>query len=314
MLDGMARGKDSPRPERAATAAEYVAALRSLKSWSGLAYRQLQGKAAANGDVLPSSTIATTLGRATLPRESFVAGFVRACGLDGEQVTRWLDARERIAARSREREDGVEPEPEPLVRRRFRFLWLLFAGIVGVLGTLGVQALSGKTDSGTPDPVPGLALPSIGSWALIQPARTPELCLSDGVDRTRHYPSVIAVQRPCAQTRVPRVYLEPVGGGMVRIQWHHPSFGVGCLTVLRDGPGRDLLEPRGECASGDPTQRFRLEAVGPPAVGHFRLRPDATRECLSLRDQDMAAGAEVVQGRCSGGRDEEFLITLVPPA
>ncbi|MBF6328169.1 helix-turn-helix domain-containing protein [Nocardia transvalensis] len=335
MLDAMQRGEESgpvassadgPQPDRADSPAEYIAALRALRTWSGLTYRQLAGKAEASGNTLPPSTIATTLGRVTLPREPFVTVFTRACGLDDDQVALWLAARRRIAlgggsqSATHEAEEPTLETPE--VRRERRSpQWchpvsLIAAVALGVAGTLGVQALpphAHRPAVAGAEPVAGLPILAVGSWARIRPARTPELCLTEGRDRTQRYPTAIAVQRPCTQAVLPRVYLEPLGEQTVQIQWHHPEYGIGCLTVLLDGPGRDLLEPRDDCADDNPTQRFRIDPVGPPAAAHFRIRPTATAQCLALRDHDTADGTEIVQGRCSGDRDQEFLINLVPP-
>lgn len=90
-------GTEPPQPEEARTAEDFVAALRRLRLWSGLTYRQLEAKATANGDVLPASTLATALGRFTLPREQLVQALVRACGLADSEVERWTAARRRIA-------------------------------------------------------------------------------------------------------------------------------------------------------------------------------------------------------------------------
>ncbi|WP_432120001.1 helix-turn-helix domain-containing protein [Streptomyces sp. bgisy032] len=69
--------------------------MRALKAWSGLTYREIAARAQRNGDSLPSSTLATVLGRATLPREDVVRAFVRVCG--GEDETdAWLRARSGI--------------------------------------------------------------------------------------------------------------------------------------------------------------------------------------------------------------------------
>ncbi|WP_182887092.1 XRE family transcriptional regulator [Microbispora sp. H10885] len=87
-----------PQPDGLTTTAEFVAALGSLRQWSGRTFRQLTAAARANGDTLPASTIAGALGRATLPREEFVAAFVRACGLDEAESARWVAARKRLAA------------------------------------------------------------------------------------------------------------------------------------------------------------------------------------------------------------------------
>ncbi|MFD0823942.1 helix-turn-helix domain-containing protein, partial [Micromonospora zhanjiangensis] len=67
-------------PGDGATPAGYVIALRALKQWSGLTYRQLQRQAEAVGDALPHSTVAAALGRGTLPRPDLVRALVRACG------------------------------------------------------------------------------------------------------------------------------------------------------------------------------------------------------------------------------------------
>lgn len=72
------------------------------------------------------------------------------------------------------------------------------------------------------------------------------------------------------------MFLEPLGKDIVQIQWHHPKYSIGCLTVLPTGPGRDLLEPRNDCADNNKAQQFRLDPFGPPAGGHFRLHPVST--------------------------------------
>ncbi|XVQ83504.1 helix-turn-helix domain-containing protein [Microbispora siamensis] len=95
-----------PQPDGLTTPAEFVAALGRLRQWSGLTYRQLTAAAKASGDVLPTSTIAGALGRTTLPREEFVAAFVRACGLGEAETARWVAHRKRLAA-------GMTPPAEP---------------------------------------------------------------------------------------------------------------------------------------------------------------------------------------------------------
>ncbi len=342
MLEAMERAEeggaapspgDLPEPGGAGSPVEFIAVLRLLKTWSGLAYRQLEGKAAASGDVLPSSTIATTLGRDTLPRERFVSAFTRACGLDDTQVQKWLEVRRSLAMRDQapvrtvvERVPADEPEPavettKPARRKRLS-RWLqpvgfAVAAAIGIVGTLAVQGWVLHTHDETlptaSRPLPGLALADVGSWVRIQPARTPELCLSEGRDRTQRYPTAIAAQRVCTPAS-PRVYLDPIDEGTVQIQWHHSKYGIGCLTVLVGGPGDNLLEPRDDCADDNPAQQFRIEPTGPASAARFRIRTTATNHCLALRDQDTTDGAEIVQGRCSGARDQEFLIHLIPPA
>ena len=75
-----------PGPAGARTPAEFDGTMRALRSWAALTNAELEGKARANGDKLPQSTIAGALSRDSLPREPTVAAFVRACGGDPEVV------------------------------------------------------------------------------------------------------------------------------------------------------------------------------------------------------------------------------------
>ncbi|MFC6005360.1 helix-turn-helix domain-containing protein, partial [Streptomonospora nanhaiensis] len=83
--------------EGAATPAEFVAALRRLKDWSGLSYRQMGKQAERRGLALPRTTISTALDRGRLPSELLVVAFVRACGCDQTETEEWVRARRRIA-------------------------------------------------------------------------------------------------------------------------------------------------------------------------------------------------------------------------
>ncbi|MEV4753921.1 helix-turn-helix transcriptional regulator [Micromonospora sp. NPDC049559] len=108
--DSRERENLMPGPDEAGSPAEFVAALRGLKEWSGLTYRQLQRRADEAGGVLPHSTLAAVLNRSTMPREELVATFVRACGGDDAAVATWLAVRRRIAvAATRSRPDGAGP-------------------------------------------------------------------------------------------------------------------------------------------------------------------------------------------------------------
>ncbi|MER6950424.1 NB-ARC domain-containing protein [Nonomuraea sp. NPDC000554] len=93
-------GQDSMKvslvdPRERHTPAGFVAALRQLKEWVGLTYRQIAVRAQENGDHLARSTIAAALDRDRLPRQSVVTAMVRACGEDPRP---WVEARRRIAA------------------------------------------------------------------------------------------------------------------------------------------------------------------------------------------------------------------------
>ncbi|SPF01660.1 helix-turn-helix domain-containing protein [Streptomyces sp. MA5143a] len=83
-------------PEAARTSAEYVALLRRLKERSGLTYRQLEQRAAEQGEILARSTLADVLRRDALPRAEVVSALVRACGVPETAVSTWLAVRERL--------------------------------------------------------------------------------------------------------------------------------------------------------------------------------------------------------------------------
>jgi hypothetical protein len=80
------------------TAEDYVTLLGLVRSRSGLSYRAIARRAAANGDALPVSTLATMLARRTLPRRELVIAFLRACGVAAEQHSEWLATWDRLAA------------------------------------------------------------------------------------------------------------------------------------------------------------------------------------------------------------------------
>ncbi|GAB3430283.1 hypothetical protein GCM10027436_03240 [Actinophytocola sediminis] len=62
----------------------------------------------------------------------------------------------------------------------------------------------------------------------IHPARNPELCITEGRDHSGRYPTAAAL---------PKVFIEPLHTDVVQIQWHHPTYRIGCLTIMVDGPG-----------------------------------------------------------------------------
>ncbi|MEU4656023.1 XRE family transcriptional regulator [Streptomyces sp. NPDC023723] len=281
--------------------------MRQLKERSGLTYRELEERATRNGDVLARSTLADVLRRTGLPRPEVLAAFVRACG-DGERVDTWLTARERLAAACASAapapsDDGgtddpshTEPAPTDRPRRTRRFTVAGAATLaVSLLALVAWTLLSG--DSARSGPA---AAPADG-WVTIRPARTADLCLTDGRDREGAYGSAVAVQLPCAQAPVPRTYLEPMGEELYRIQWHHPQMGKGCLTVMGEDQLKGMLEPREDCAQGT---LFRLE----PATGAFRLRPATSSGCIGIVGDDTTAGAEAIEEPCTGAADQRFIV------
>ena len=135
--------------------------LRDVRRRSGLTYRELARRASAAGHWLPPSTLATMLGRTTLPRERTVVALLAACGTPAVEVDRWLETRRDLEARLGEQGRGeseavrtpagpsttvaadirpsvgsVPPRPEaPWPARR----WLRLA-LLAVLGVLTVGA------------------------------------------------------------------------------------------------------------------------------------------------------------------------------
>ncbi|WP_245703413.1 helix-turn-helix domain-containing protein [Streptomyces lushanensis] len=313
-------------PYDARDAAGFVESMQRLKERSGLTYRQLEERAARSGDVLARSTLADILRRTSLPRADVLAAFVRACG-DGHRVDAWLEARERIAAGIAPPATAPAPEPgapavaEPEARqptgasavprpRRTTGRTVALATSLMVVPLALVAWALLPDDSGDRG---ALAAPAAASrtpadgWVTIRPARTPELCLTDGRDRDGAYASAVAVQLPCAQATVPRTYLEPVGEGRYRVQWHHPQEGRGCLTVMSSGPARGMLEPWNDCARAT-LFLLRPTAAAGSSSGSFLLRPANSSRCIGIADDDTAEGAEATEERCTGAADQRFLV------
>ncbi|MEV0637374.1 XRE family transcriptional regulator [Streptomyces sp. NPDC050619] len=295
-------------PHEVRDAAGFIASMQRLKERSGLTYRELEERAARSGDVLARSTLADVLRRTSLPRPEVLAAFVRACG-DGERVDVWLATRDRLAAAARttaapvparDVDTDAQPRTEaatiaPPRRPRAATVAGATTLVVPMLALVGWGLLS--ADSAEPTTP---ASPADG-WVTIRPARTPDLCLTDGRTRDGSYDSAVAVQLPCAEAPVPRTYLEPVGEGLYRIQWHHPEMGKGCLTVMGADQIKGMLEPRQNCAQGT---LFRLE----PTAGTFRLRPATSSGCIGIAGDDTTTGAEAIEERCSGAADQRFLV------
>ncbi|MCI4062872.1 XRE family transcriptional regulator [Micromonospora sp. R77] len=320
-----------PRPDTCRDAAEFVQLMRQLKDRSGYTFRQLEEKAAASGDVLARSTIADILRRQSLPRPEVLAAFVRACA-GPEHVGPWLAARDRLADVVAESAPGSTGQPEPMPPAaspgpRSRHLRRAAVPLlVATAALLAVAALIVLPDRRQPpvsraEPVGGasaatsgqrrLALDAEESVALIRPARTPQLCLTEGREHTRRYESPVAVQRPCGDSGSPETVIERAGDGLYRIKWVHPQQGVGCLTIVRGGPAADMLEPWNDCHHDQVVQEFRIEPVDVPVAGGFRLRPASGEWCIGIRANELAAQAEAVQETCTGDGDQEFLIDLV---
>ncbi|WFB11304.1 hypothetical protein LRS74_32905 [Streptomyces sp. LX-29] len=91
-----------------------MAAMRALKSASGLTYRELERRSGALGDFLARSTLSSALGRDLLPRAELVSTFVRSCGGSEIDVRLWLQVHRRLAQGSEhERAGSASDAPSP---------------------------------------------------------------------------------------------------------------------------------------------------------------------------------------------------------
>ncbi|CAL9280282.1 helix-turn-helix domain-containing protein [Streptomyces sp. SudanB52_2052] len=329
--------QQGPLPHEARSAAEFVACMRELKQQAGLTYRQLEADAERRGDVLARSTVADLLRRDSLPRAEVVAAFVRACGRD-EDIADWLDARNRLAAAEPSDPDGA-PAPEPATRPSVagrignRRVLAASAGAALLLAAVGAWALlpdergdrDGTTSaagvaprpapSASPDPTADPEGPAPGR-SRIRPVVAPQLCLTEGHDRKGRYRSQIAAQRPCADATPPDLSLVSVGTtGSYYIQWRHPVQGDGCLTALGSGHVVEgLLEPWPweSCSADRTSQHFYFDRVGDTESDGYRIHVVQNGMCLGVNGtDDRAAGAEIAQQRCTGARDQEFLVEAV---
>ncbi|WP_433333950.1 helix-turn-helix domain-containing protein [Spirillospora sp. CA-294931] len=111
---------ERPRPEDPATPAEFTQALRALKAWSGLSYREIESRARTAGLRLPFSTASGMLGRTTLPREDLLIAFTTACGLPKDEVAAWVTARKRLAITATTPAPITPPPVAPRKRPKLR--------------------------------------------------------------------------------------------------------------------------------------------------------------------------------------------------
>ncbi|SEG88974.1 hypothetical protein SAMN05444920_106349 [Nonomuraea solani] len=139
---------ERPSPEGATTPTEFVAALRRLKDWSGLSYRQMEKQAERCGLALPRTTISNALDRGRLPSELLVVAFVRACGCDQGEAEEWVRVRRRIAGGG----PAEDPPPSRVRLRRLPIvigigLALIVAGGIWFVSRGPAQSRAGATPS-----------------------------------------------------------------------------------------------------------------------------------------------------------------------
>lgn len=328
----------APDPERAADAAEFVAALQALKDWSGLTYRELTSRADAVGDVLPRSTVANMLGRASLPREELVAAFVRACGCDPGDLDTWLRVRKELARGERQAGEaadtapaaaeaaGTSDEPSPAPgpaaprpRRRARVLLPVGGFLLASAAVAAAVVLPGDGDGdgegraqGRGDGRPAAAAsgpgPAPAPGAVTIRAVHSGLCLAeDGGQNGQVY------QRACAPDSIPRFSLKRIEGGW-RLVTFHQRFGEGCTGVQDKSVWVGAPVEDQECGKRGPAEAFRLEPVGSPVRG-YRLRPLHSDLCVGVEDGTEQAGTPLRQLTCTAdGKGQLFAFDRREPA
>jgi hypothetical protein len=150
-----ASGLPAPNPARVSTEAEYVEALKRLREWSGMSFRDLQRVTADYARPLKASTMCAALRKATVPPPEFVESLVRAIGLpDADQIV-WLKVRTALA------------EGQPVPREPTWKQWATGGrGIIQDVRAKEGPAKEGVSIEGDLVPVDQLGL-SIRDWVLV---------------------------------------------------------------------------------------------------------------------------------------------------
>lgn len=325
----------APDPREVRNAAEFVACLQALKDWSGLTYRELTARAEANGEILPRSTVANMLARATVPREELLVSFVRACGVGPGGLEEWQAVRKELAVRGAyERADGGPAEDEAAPRPTSQDQEPGEAVAPSdVVWPGGPAAESPDGAPGAPRPGPrsrirralvatvaltGLVLAGVSVVAVVRgghgahPPRTltapaagdvrirvigQDLCLAE----RRGSRSGQIHQVPCADAKVPLYSLKELGGGRWRIVSDHPDYGPGCSGIPSGGRIPDAAYEDSECGDPSRVEQFTLEPYGTPVEG-YRIAPadSATPgSCVTVVGDRSAAWARLAQAPCA---------------
>jgi hypothetical protein len=307
----------APDPQGASTPTEFVLRMQAMKDWSGFTYRQLAARAEERGDVLPASTLASTLGRRSLPRPEVVTALVRACGGDDADVDQWLRAYRAVAdcqvnALTPEDtepgghlEDGspeapadhVDPAEDNRGRTdaapRRRLPGLLAASLTLLIVVTGDYLLA---DQFSGDDEPAAPASSRPLAASVSPSTPP--APAPGVYRIRSAVSSLCLserdgesgggnvyQSECA-TGIPAYTLEQAESGSYRIRSLHPVFGYGCLGVANGSTrgGAQMMDDY--CGHRGTAEHFRLRPVGATPRQGYRITLVHTDACVRPRPLD----------------------------
>lgn len=158
-------------PAAATDPQHFVMLLRRVRDQSGISYRAIARRAAVHGHVLPASTLAGMLDRATLPRRELVIALLTACEVTIDRQVSWLAQWYRLASGQTVAQQvlisdlgpiasaaispvaNVAPTPAVSVPRQLPARPALFAGRAGELsrltelldrrGTMVISAITG---------------------------------------------------------------------------------------------------------------------------------------------------------------------------
>ncbi|MDV5148449.1 hypothetical protein R1T08_30870 [Streptomyces sp. SBC-4] len=324
----------APDPRKVRNAAEFVACLQALKDWSGLTYRELAVRAEARGEVLPRSTVANMLARATVPREELLVTFVRACGVEPSGLEEWQAVRKELAVRgvyepvAADPVEGADPaagpdsaqaahalavgpsvvwpggpaeSPDdapdarrPGPRSRIRRALVATVALTGLV-LAGVSVVAVLRDGHGAHPPRLLTAPAAGDVRIRVIGQ--DLCLGE----RRGSRSGQIHQVPCADAKVPLYSLKETGGGRWRIVSDHPDYGPGCSGIPSGGRIPDAAYEDSECGDPSRVEEFALEPYGTPVEG-YRIVPAGSAtsgSCVTVVGDRSAAWARLAQAPCA---------------
>jgi helix-turn-helix protein/ricin-type beta-trefoil lectin protein len=319
----------APDPQGASTPTEFVLRMQAMKDWSGFTYRQLAARAEQWGDALPASTLASTLGRRSLPRPEVVTAFVRACGGSPADVEQWLQAHRAVA-------DGTENVPategggtgnrmgQDLAEAgqldrtedngtrvgaaaRRRLLLLVAASALLILVTGGYLLTDRMSRDDKPAdtgsaPAPAGAPLSPGTPSGPVPgvyrirSAVSALCLSE---RDGESGGGNVYQSQCVATGIPAYALEQADSGLYRIRSLHPVFGYGCLGVAHGSThgGAQMMDDY--CGHRGTAEHFRLRPAGTAPHQGYRIVLAHTGACVSIPGRSTREWTPVLQLPCA---------------
>jgi len=290
-------------PRAARNAAEFVALLRELRERSGLTYRQLEERAAENGDVLARSTLSDALRQDALPRTETLMAFLRACG-EEDRAGEWLEVYHDIAAdrTSVPTTNVVDPEPEPPEIRRGVPRGRLIGAALAVLivGAAASLAVAMTADEGEPN-MPGTATPPSARSAASTPSPgtyrirsvVSSLCLSEVEGESGGH----VFQADCRRS-IPTYALEESADDTVQVRSLHPVFGYGCLGVGQGSTKGGTQMVDDHCGHRGTAEWFRIQRVTTPARG-YRITAVHSGQCVSVPGGSTRKGDPVLQLPCA---------------